>query len=101
MADARVRRNNLEIPEPLLAPAEKGVALDVALHFEFGIERESSRGAKLIHLHGVVDHQLSGKQRINFLRIAAECAHGLAHGCQIDHSRHAREILQQDARRHK
>ena len=100
MADAGVRRNDFEILEALLAPAEERVALDIALHFQVGVEGEGVRGAEFVHLHGMVDHQFGGKQRIDFFRIAAEASDGVAHGGEIHHGGHAREILQQDARGH-
>ena len=100
MADARIRRHDFEILETLLAPAEEGVALDIALHFEIGVEREGVRRAEFVHLHGMVDHQFGGKKRIDLLRIAAERCDGVAHGREVDDGGHAREILEQDARGH-
>ena len=100
MADAGVRRDDLEILQGLLSPAQEGVALDVALHFETGVEGESVRGAEFVHLHGMVDDQLGGEQGIDFLRIAAELADGVAHGGEVDDGGHAGEILQQHARGH-
>ncbi len=100
VADAGVRRNNFEILKPFLAPAEKRVAFDIALHFEISVERERVRGAELIHLHGVVDDELSGKQGIDFLRVAAQMAHGVAHRGEINDGRNAGEILQEHARGH-
>ena len=58
------------------------------------LRREGAGAAEFVHLHGMIDHQLGGKQRIDFLRIAAEFAHGVAHGGQIDDGGHAGEILQ-------
>ena len=72
MADAGVRRNDFEILKTFLAPAQEGVALDIALHFEFGVEGEGAGGAEFVHLHGMIDHEFGGKQRIDFLGIAAE-----------------------------
>ena len=100
MADAGIRRNDLEILKTFLSPAQESVALDIALHFEIGVEREGARGAELVHLHGVVDHEFGGKQRIDFLRIAAQLADGVAHGGEIDDGGDAGEILKQDARGH-
>src|SRR6267378_5647196 len=40
MDDACIRRNNFEIVERLLSPAEESVTLYVAVKFEFGVERE-------------------------------------------------------------
>ena len=100
VADAGVRRNDFEILKSFLAPAEKGVALDIALHFEVGVEGEGAGDAEFVHLDGMVDHQFGGEQRIDFLWIAAEFAHGVAHRGEIDHRGNAGEILEQDARGH-
>ena len=92
--------HNLEILETLLAPAEESVALDIALHFQVGVEGERVRRAEFVHLHGMVDHEFGGEQRIDFLRVAAERADGVAHRREIDDGRNAGEILQQHARGH-
>ena len=100
MADARIGRHDLEIIECRLPPAQEGVALDVAVEFQLGVEREGHVGTGLVHLHRVVDHQFRGQQRIHLLRIAAQLADRFAHRGQVHHGRNAREILQQHARRH-
>ena len=46
--------------------------------------------------HGVVDHELGGELRVDAGRVAAEVAHGVAHGCEVDDRRHAGEVLEQD-----
>ena len=48
----------------------------------------------------MVDHQFGGEQGIDFFRIAAQLAHGLAHGREVHHGGDAGEILQQHARGH-
>ncbi len=100
MADARVGRDDFEVAKTLLAPAEEGVALDIALHFEVGVEGESARRAEFVDLDRVVDHEFGREQRIDFLRVAAEIANGVAHRGEIDDGRNAREILEQDAGGH-
>ena len=100
VANAGVRRDDFEILKTFLAPAEEGVALDIALHFEVGVEGEGAGDAEFVHLHGMVDHQFGGQQRIDFFGIAAEVAHRVAHGGEIDHGRDAGEILQQNASGH-
>ena len=45
----------------------------------------------------MVDDQLHGREGIDLGRIAAEVAHGITHGGQVDHRRDAGEILQQHA----
>src|SRR6202046_3803703 len=62
-----IGRNYFEIPKTFLAPAQECVTLDVALHLQISVERERSRRAEFIHLHGVVYHEISRKQRIDFL----------------------------------
>ena len=90
----------LKFSKAFLSPAQECVALDVALHFEIGVEGEGVRGAEFVHLHGMVDHEFGGEQGIDFLRIAAESADGVAHRREIDDGGNAGEILQQHARGH-
>ena len=92
VANARVGGNDLEIVQALPPPAQKLVALDVAMEFEFRVERECHVGAELVHLHGVIDHELRGQQGIHLFRIAAQRGDRLAHGGEIDHGGDAREI---------
>ena len=101
MADSGVRRHHLEIAERVLSPAQELVALDIALKFKLGVHAESIHVAEAIHLHGVVDDQFGGEERIDALCVAAQFLHGFAHGGQIHNGRDAGEVLQQHARRHK
>ena len=100
VADASVRRNYFEILKAFLAPAQEGVALDIALHFEVGVEGEGAGDAEFVHLHGVVNYQLGGEQGIDFFRFAAQLAHGFAHGGEVHYGGNAGEILEQDAGGH-
>ena len=100
VADAGVGRHHFEIVKCRLAPAEKRVALDVALKFQFGVEAESVDAAEVVHLHGMIDDQFRGQQRIDAFGIAAHALHALTHGGQIDDGGNAGEILQQNARGH-
>ena len=100
VADAGVRRNNFEILKSFLSPAQKSVALDIALHFQAGVEGERVCRAEFVHLHGMVNYQLGGEQGIDFLRVAAEIADRVAHRGEINHGGNAGEILQQHARGH-
>src|SRR6476659_8083920 len=38
-------------------------------------------------------------ERVDLARNSAEVVHGVAHGCQVDDCRDAREVLQEDAAR--
>ena len=60
----------------------------------FSVERVGR--AETIDLHRMIDHQIDGNERIDLLRIAAQPLHRAPHGRQIDHRRHAGEILQDD-----
>ena len=47
----------------------------------------------------MVDHKVAGDQRIGKLGVGTQVLQGIAHGRQIDHARHAREVLEDDAGR--
>ena len=100
MADAGVWRNDFEIAEGVLSPAEELVALDVALKFELGVEAEGIEFTEAVDLDGVVDDEFGGKERIDALGIAAEFLHGFAHGGEVDDGRNAGEVLQEHAGGH-
>jgi hypothetical protein len=49
----------------------------------------------------MVAHQIDRNQRVDLAWIAAKTAHSVTHCRQIDHGRHAREILHEDSGRPK
>ena len=100
MHDAGVRRDDAEVPERLLAPAEEGVALAVARELELDVGREGRRRAVRVDLHRMVDDEIGGLERVDARRIAAQPLHRLAHRRKVDDGRDAREVLEQHARRH-
>ena len=59
--------------------------------------RQGVGRAEAVDLHRVVDHQIDRHQRVDPLGIAAEPLHRAPHGRQIDHRRHAGEVLEDDA----
>ena len=59
---------------------------------------QRSRRTGEIDLHGVIDHQIDRHERLDDFRIATEPFHRAAHRREIDHQRHAGEILQNNAR---
>ncbi len=61
---------------------------------------KASAVPKLIDLHGVVDDQVGGHERIGAAGVGAHGGKGVAHGGEIDHAGHAGEVLQQDAGGH-
>ncbi len=97
--DAGVGRHHAKILKRLLTPAQERIALLIALEFEQRVDAECAGGAELVHLHGMIDHQIGGDQRIGALGIGAHVAQRIAHGGQIHHAGNAGEILQQHARR--
>ena len=56
VANAGIRRDDFKILKSLLTPAQESVALDIALHFQAGVERERTLDSEFIHLHGMIDH---------------------------------------------
>src|SRR5262249_7371218 len=64
------------------------------------VQVEGVAGSELIHLDRVIDDQVGGEQRVGARRVGAHGGKSIAHGGQVDHARHARGILQQDAGRH-
>ena len=98
MADAGARRHHAEILKGLLAPAQEGIALVVAPHLDLDIGGKGARRAEIVHLHRMIDNEIDRHQRIDALGIAAESGHGIAHCGQVDHRRHAGEVLHQHPR---
>ncbi len=98
MANAGARGNDSKILKRLLSPTQKYVALSVTLIFDIGIKSKSAVGAELIDLNRMVNDEIDGNERINFVRRAAELLHGVAHGGQVDDRGHAGEILHEHAR---
>jgi hypothetical protein len=86
------------MPERLLAPAQKLIALDVALILKLDVLFERAGIGEVIHHHRVVDHEVDRHQRIDALGIRTKLRCRIAHGGEIDHGRHAGEILHQHAR---
>ena len=100
VADAHAGRDGGEVAEGRLAPLQEGVALAVALEFEQRVGVVGRGRAVLVHLHGVVDDELGGREGIDALGIAAQGLDGVAHGGQIDDGGNAGEVLHEHAGGH-
>ena len=98
VADAGVGRHDAEVVQRLLSPAQKRVALLIALELEVGVDEERRLGSVFVHLHRVVDDEIDRLERIDLRRIAAELGERVAHRGEIDDRRDAGEILEQHAR---
>jgi hypothetical protein len=85
MNDTGSRRHNAEILESALAPAQKLVALSVALVLAFGVANEGVGRAKRIYLYGVVYDQVYRHHGVDALRVATHSFRGRAEGGQIYH----------------
>ena len=97
--DPHAGRHDAERAERALRPAQQQVALDVALVLALDVVRVGLQRAGLVDLHGVVDHEVAGHERIDARRVAARARHRGAHRGEVDDGGHAREVLQQHARR--
>ena len=99
VADAGAGRHHAEIIERALRPFEELVALLVLPVFLLDVLLEGLVVAEKGDRHRMVDYQIDRNLRIDLLGVAAEIVHGVAHGGEIDHRRHAGEVLHQHARR--
>src|SRR5262249_55450504 len=59
---------------------------------------EGAGVAEIVDDHRVVDDEIDRYQGIDLLGVAAQRAHGVAHGGEVDHRGHAGEVLHQHAR---
>ena len=98
MADARVGRDDAEVAERVLPPAQERVALAVAVELELRVLPERLRRRELVDDDRVVDHEVGRRERVDLLGVAAHRGEGLAHRREVDDGRDAREVLQEDAR---
>lgn len=96
--DAHARRHDLERVERLHAPLHELVALVVALEFQLHVQVERVLLAEVVDLHRVVDDEIDRDQRLDLLRVLARALGDAAHGRDVGEQRHAREVLQHDAR---
>jgi len=96
--DADGGRDDAEGLEGLHAPLEELVALGVAAELLAEVLEEGVGGTGAVDLHGVVDDEVDGDERLDHGAILAELGDGLAHGGEVDEQRHAGEVLQHDAR---
>jgi hypothetical protein len=97
--DAGAGRDDLEVVEGGLPPAQELVPLAVALVLELDVLLEGVRRAEEVGDDGVIDDELGRSERIDLLRVSAEGADRLAHGGEVDDARNAGEILHDHAGR--
>ena len=97
--DAGARGDDLEVVERALAPTEELVALTVALVLVLDVALEGVTATEHVDLHGVVDDEFGGTERVDALGVAAEVGRGLTHRREVDDARHAGEVLHEHPRR--
>ena len=98
--DAGGRWNHSEIGERLLAPAQEFVSFPVAFELTRGVEIIGRQRAEAVHLHGVIDHQIDLRNRIDALGVAAQPVHGGTQRREVGDCRQSRVILQKHPRRY-
>ena len=96
--DAGVGRDDAEVVEGLLAPAEERVALAVTPELEGGVQIGGVALDVVIDLHRVIDDELHRLQRVDLSRVTAQLHDPVPHRGEIDDRRHAGEVLQQHPR---
>ncbi len=100
VADTHTRGHSGEVAEGGLTPLEEGVTLAVALKLKQRVLVVGVGRTELVHLHGVVDDQLGGNERVHTLGVAAKGLDGVAHSAEVDDRGHAGEVLHKHARGH-
>ena len=99
MADASAGWHHAEILKRALRPFQEPVALLILFVLFVDVLFERGVAPEIIDHNRMIDDEVDRHQRIDLVRIAAEHLHGVAHGGEIDHRRHAGEILHQHPRR--
>jgi len=97
--DAGARRDDLEVVERGLAPAEELVALVVALVLELDVALEGVGPAEHVGDDRMVDDQLGRRERVDLGCVPAQVGHRLAHGGEVDDARNTGEVLHDHAGR--
>ena len=92
-------RDDPEVVESLLAPFQKGIALVVALKFDFCIALQGIWSVEEIYLHRVVNHKIDGHNWVDLFWVPAQAGDRRAHGNQIDDGRYTRKVLHDHTRR--
>ena len=98
MHDAHSWRHDLQAVKGAHPPLEEFVARPVACELDAHVELQRIRHPGKVDLHGVIDDEVDRHQRLDQAGGLARLAHRVAHRREVDHQRHAGEVLQQDSR---
>ena len=99
MDDAGVGRDDTEVLEGVLTPAQERVALLVPLNSSAAFRSAALQLGVVVDLDRMIDDELDRLQRIHLARVAAETQDAVAHRREIDNGGNAGEVLQQNAGR--
>ena len=97
MANAGARGHNTEVFKCALPPFQEFVALNVLFIFALHVCSECLRIAEAVNNDRVVNDKINRNQRIDFLRVAFQQFHAVAHCRQIDYGGNACKVLHQHA----
>ena len=95
--DAGAGRDDAEVAERLLRPAEEGVALAVALVLAVDVDAEGVGHAEGVDLDRVVDDEVDGEQGVHALRVDAASMRLGAQRGEVGDDGDAGEVLEEDA----
>ena len=97
--DARAGRNDLELIEGALSPAQELIALLVPLILEIDVLRLGIGRPEEVRNDRMVDDELSRVERLDLGEVTAEFGHGVPECGQIDDHGNAGEVLHDDTGR--
>ena len=98
--DSGAGRDDAQVAERRLRPAQQLVALTVALVLAPDVERERIAGPEPVHVDRVVDDEIGLDQWVDPRGIATEVRHRVAHDRQVDHRGDAGQVLHDHPRGH-
>ena len=84
MHDSGARRHHAKVIEGLLAPLQEFVAFGVAGKLVLGVDAQGFVAGKGVDLYRVIDHQITGHQRIHFARTRLVPGHAHLHWYQFE-----------------
>ncbi len=99
--DTGAGRNDAEVAERLLGPAQEGVALTVTLVFAGDVDAEGVSHAEGVDLHRMVYYEVDWKERVDALGVGAQTVDFGSQGGEIGDDGYASQVLKEDARRKK
>lgn len=97
MDNTRAWRNNLEIVEGLGAPLKELESFPISGELELLVDGSGFRNTSSINLHGVIDDEIDGAERVDLARVASKTVHSVTHGSKINDGGNTGKILQDDS----